>query len=110
MYTWHLVLDPINEAADASKHSVVVCSAIPMSPAYGTAQHKLSFLLADKRSSTVSLWGNICMSDAEKISFADIAVSEFVFLTLIPLRPNNDLSQTSHCNIKGLSGSEVMRI
>ena len=27
-----------------------------------------------------------------------------------PLRPNNDLSQTSHCNIKGLSASEVMRI
>ena len=25
------------------------------------------------------------------------------------LRPNNDLSQTSHCNIKGLSVSEVMR-
>ena len=30
--------------------------------------------------------------------------------TLNPLRPNNDLSQTSHCNIKGLSASEVMRI
>ena len=27
-----------------------------------------------------------------------------------PLRPNNDLSQTSHCNSKGLSVSEVMRI
>ena len=27
-----------------------------------------------------------------------------------PLRPNSDLSQTSHCNIKGLSLSEVMRI
>ena len=27
-----------------------------------------------------------------------------------PLRPNSDLSQTSHCNIKGLSASEVMRI
>ena len=27
-----------------------------------------------------------------------------------PLRPNSDLSQTSHCNIKGLSISEVMRI
>ena len=27
-----------------------------------------------------------------------------------PLRPNNDLSQTSHYNIKGLSVSEVMRI
>ena len=27
-----------------------------------------------------------------------------------PSRPNNDLSQTSHCNIKGLSASEVMRI
>ena len=31
--------------------------------------------------------------------------------TLInPLRPNSDLSQTSPCNIKGLSVSEVMRI
>ena len=27
-----------------------------------------------------------------------------------PLRPNSDLSQTSHWNIKGLSVSEVMRI
>ena len=27
-----------------------------------------------------------------------------------PLRPNNDLSQTSHCDIKGLSLSEVMGI
>ena len=27
-----------------------------------------------------------------------------------PLRPNRDLSQTSHCNIKGLLVSEVMRI
>ena len=27
-----------------------------------------------------------------------------------PLRPNSDLSQTSHCNIKGLSVSEVRRI
>ena len=29
---------------------------------------------------------------------------------LNPLRPNSDLSQTSHCNIKALSVSEVMRI
>ena len=27
-----------------------------------------------------------------------------------PLRPNSDLSQTSHCNIKGNSVREVMRI
>ena len=27
-----------------------------------------------------------------------------------PLRPNSDLSQTSYCNIKGLSVGEVMRI
>ena len=27
-----------------------------------------------------------------------------------PLRPSNDASQTSHCNIRGLSVSEVMRI
>ena len=31
-------------------------------------------------------------------------------IMLNPLRPNNDLSETSHCNIKGLSVSEVMRI
>ena len=35
----------------------------------------------------------------------------FVFsLTLNPLRPNNDASQTSHRNIKGVPVSEVMRI
>ena len=27
-----------------------------------------------------------------------------------PLRPNSDLSQTSHCNNKGLSVRKVMRI
>ena len=31
-------------------------------------------------------------------------------LELNPLWPNSDLSQTSHCNIKGLSVKEVMRI
>ena len=29
---------------------------------------------------------------------------------LNPLRPNSDVSQTSHCNIKGVTVSEVMRI
>ena len=33
-----------------------------------------------------------------------------VFWRINPLRPSNDESQTSHCNIKGLSVSEVMRI
>ena len=32
------------------------------------------------------------------------------YFTVNPLRPNNDVSQTSHCNIKGVSVSEVMRI
>ena len=31
-------------------------------------------------------------------------------LLLNPLRPNSNLSQTSHCNNKGLSVREVMRI
>ena len=35
---------------------------------------------------------------------------ELCSFTVNPLRPNNDLSQTSPCNIKGLSVSEVMRI
>ena len=30
--------------------------------------------------------------------------------SLNPLRPDNDVSQTSHSNIKGVSVSEVMRI
>ena len=34
----------------------------------------------------------------------------FDFICFNPLRPNNDVSQTSHCNIKGLSVSQVMRI
>ena len=34
----------------------------------------------------------------------------YVFVSLNPLRPNSDVSQTSHCNIKSLSVSEVMRI
>ena len=29
------------------------------------------------------------------------------FLILNPLRPNNNVSQTSHCNFKGVSVSEV---
>ena len=33
-----------------------------------------------------------------------------VSIAINPLRPNSDLSQTSHCNIKGVSVSEVMRI
>ena len=33
----------------------------------------------------------------------------FELSTLTLLRPNSDLIQTSHCNIKGLSVSEVMR-
>ena len=31
-------------------------------------------------------------------------------LFINPLRPNSDPSQTSHCNIKGVLASEVMRI
>ena len=36
----------------------------------------------------------------------DISIS----FSLNPLRTNSDLSQTSHCNIKGLSVREVVRI
>ena len=32
------------------------------------------------------------------------------FALTLTLRPNSNLSQTSHCDIKGLSVSEVMRI
>ena len=43
--------------------------------------------------------------------FVEKADGSIVLLfALNPLRPNNDLSQTSHCNIKGVSVSEVMRI
>ena len=41
------------------------------------------------------------------LRFNRTTVTHFI---INPLRPNSDLSQTSHCNIKGLSVSEVMRI
>ena len=37
-------------------------------------------------------------------------INTFGVESINPLRPNNDASQTSHCNIRGLSVSEVMRI
>ena len=44
-----------------------------------------------------------------KIKLRQYICSPFEFLDVNPLRPNSDLSQTSHCNIKGLSVSEVVR-
>ena len=41
---------------------------------------------------------------------ATTVVRPIVFCSIKPLRPKSDLSQTSHCNIKGLSVREVMRI
>ena len=38
------------------------------------------------------------------------ACPKYKHMDLTPLRPNSDLSQTSHSNIKGLSVSKVMRI
>ena len=46
----------------------------------------------------------LCLSMGDKLLFMGIENR------INPLRPNNDLSQTSPCNIKGLSVSEVMRI
>ena len=46
--------------------------------------------------------------DAQASSYR--ALQPFFANSFNPLRPNNDLSQTSHCNIKGLSAGEVMRI
>ena len=37
-------------------------------------------------------------------------LSQRLIFVINPLRPNSDLSQTSHCNIKGLSVWEVKRI
>ena len=47
---------------------------------------------------------------ATKISKSNYDVMGRFLVNPGPLRPNSDLSQTSHCNIKGLSVSEVMRI
>ena len=55
-----------------------------------------------------SFIGIRCLS----IKGKDFRIPCVIWLVLFinPLRPNNDLSQTSHCNIKGVSVSEVMRI
>ena len=75
------------------------------------------------------MWENCEVSDHTKISLNEISFRvleisllficfEYVNLMAVqigckpvnPLRPNSDLSQSSHFNIKGLSVSEVMRI
>ena len=43
-------------------------------------------------------------------NFGKFTILDLTLSGVNPLRPNNDLSQTSHCNIKGVSVSEVMRI
>ena len=50
-------------------------------------------------------------SSVEAINVKPVSILSVHKLHFInPLRPNNDLSQTSHCNIKGVSVSEVIRI
>ena len=48
--------------------------------------------------------------EKKHIDYACIPTSLFLFREFNALRPNNDESQTSHSNIKGVSVSEVMRI
>ena len=45
-----------------------------------------------------------------EVHFLPAIQKENPISTFNPLRPNKDLSQTSHCNSKGLSVSKVMRI
>ena len=59
--------------------------------------------------------GGTVNSKGRKEGVVDVfpLVSLFYFQTRYlfnPLRPNNDLSQSSHCDIKALSVSEVKRI
>ena len=56
-------------------------------------------------------------SGTEEVSFHLLITDRYIYVGcptrtyhFNPLRPNNDESQTSHCNIKGVSVSEVMRI
>ena len=51
-------------------------------------------------------------AQATEIAHVKVLKRQILFAEILiinPLRPNNDESQTSHCNIKGLSVSEVMR-
>ena len=49
------------------------------------------------------------MQNAQWVSLSAIKITAF-FEPFNPLRPNSDGSQTSHCNVKELSVSQVMRI
>ena len=61
--------------------------------------------------SSVSL--SVFLMHGSRFSCAEIVVESnavWPYYSLNPLRPSSDPSQTSHCNIKGLSVSQVMRI
>ena len=60
-----------------------------------------------------SPWGSSMDSRGSNKSSSRVGSSELntvSYFFVNPLRPNNDVSQTSHCNIKGVSVSEVIRI
>lgn len=49
------MVDPSNEAAYTSEHCIMIGPALGVSPANGTSQNKSTTLIANKRSTTVSL-------------------------------------------------------
>ena len=51
-----------------------------------------------------------CMKHNEVVAVKNSTKKFPLEFSINPLRPNSDLSQTSHCNIKGLSVRQVMRI
>ena len=61
---------------------------------------RLTVILKFRRDRSLFMWG-----DGGEKSWGGRGLFFFN-----PLMPNNDVSQTSHCNIKGVSVSEVMRI
>ena len=63
--------------------------------------------LGDPQGVAVDREGRVIISDSRNHRIQVIYMRQSI---VNPLRPNNDLSQTSHCKIKGLSVSEVMRI
>ena len=80
---------------------------------------KLIFRLSQETSCDTqgSSWNNqgggvtaVNQGRGRQLNFADHQLNCLLQCIINPLRPNNDLSQTSHCNIKGLSVSEVLRI
>ena len=102
-----------SQRANKQHHSKVLLNSFPMNGhtlGFCTWNQKLENFVSHK----VSFWeskGKKMTGDQQAAAdLSNLKYFNYFYERFNPLRPKSDLSPASHCNIKGLSVSEIMRI